>query len=163
MAVLPIACRPARVEEGAAIDDLAFRANAHWGYSAAQMEAWRADLAIAPALIAKQQVWVALYDGALSGVVAIEGDSGEWRLEHLWVEPALIGHGIGRALLRAACDLARRLSAESLRIDADPNAADFYSACGAQPIGAIPAPIAGDDSRTLAVFRLQTEAVVDAD
>ena len=159
MEKLPITCRPARPSERAAINDLAFRAKAHWGYSVAQMEAWRADLALAPTLIARQQVLVALHDGALSGVVAIDGDSGEWRLEHLWVDPFAMGQGIGRALLRAACACAHRLHAQALVIDADPNAAGFYRACGAEQIGAIPAPIAGNQSRTLAVFRLMTASL----
>ncbi len=154
MAKRSIDCRPARPSEVAAINDLAFRAKAHWGYSAAQMEAWRADLTIAPSLIARQQVVVALNNGTLSGVVAIDGDSGVWRLEHLWVEPAAFGQGTGRALLDSACVLARRLHADTLTIDADPNAGGFYRACGAQQVGEIPAPITGNESRTLAVFRL---------
>ena len=162
MAKRSIECRPARPGEVAAINDLAFRAKAHWGYSAAQMEAWRADLAIAPSLIARQQVVVALRNGTLSGVVAIDGDSGVWRLEHLWVDPAALGQGTGRLLLHAACALAYRLHADTLTIDSDPNAAGFYRACGAQQIGEIPAPIDGNESRTLAVFRLMTAALAHA-
>jgi GNAT superfamily N-acetyltransferase len=152
-----IELRPAHADEIGLLDELAFRSKAHWGYPAAQMEAWRADLALSPAWVSKQWVHVALLDSAVAGVFAVVDEAGEWKLEHLWVEPKAMGKGVGRALLVAACQFARSCGAKDLTINADPNAAGFYTACGGILVGETPAPTALEPSRVLPVFRLPTK------
>jgi GNAT superfamily N-acetyltransferase len=149
-----VECRPAVAGELPLLDDLAFRAKAHWGYPASQMEAWRAELRLAPAWIARQWVQVAVQDGQIVGCFAIVHASQGWRLEHLWVEPDAMGQGVGRALLGAACMLAHGCGATALTVDADPHAAAFYLACGGVPVGTLPAPIDGEPARVLPVFQL---------
>jgi GNAT superfamily N-acetyltransferase len=151
-----IELRPAVADEIGLLNDLAFRSKAHWGYPAAQMAAWRADLALSPAWVSKQWVHVALLDREVVGVFAVIDEAGEWKLEHLWVEPKAMGKGVGRALLVAACKFARSCGASELTINADPNAAGFYAACGAILVGETPAPTALEASRVLPVFRLPT-------
>ena len=148
-------------EEIGLLNTLAFRSKAHWGYSARQMEAWRADLALSPAWVAKQWLHVALLDNDLAGLFAVMDDAGEWKLEHLWVAPEAMGKGVGRALIRAACQLARRFGADALTVHADPNAAGFYTACGGVKVGELCAPIEGDPARVLPVFRLSTAQEAD--
>jgi GNAT superfamily N-acetyltransferase len=151
-----IELRPACADELGLLNELAFRSKAHWGYPPAQMEAWRADLALSPAWVSKQWVHVALLDSEVVGVFAVIDEAGEWKLEHLWVEPKAMGKGVGRALLVAACKFARSCGASELTINADPNAAGFYAACGAILVGETPAPTALEASRVLPVFRLPT-------
>jgi GNAT superfamily N-acetyltransferase len=146
--------RLAELDDIARLNAIAFRAKAHWGYSAAQMEVWRAELEVAPEWVRCKQVGVALHDGSLAGYFAIVNEASGWRLEHLWVEPSLIGLGVGRALLQAACSAARERGAQSLILDADPHAAGFYTRCGAVLVGTKPAPVDADPLRTLPVFCL---------
>ncbi len=155
---LHILFRPAVLEDIALLDALAFRSKAHWGYASAQMEAWRPQLAVAPAWIDLQRVVVAVAGHVITGFVVILDQASQWKLEHLWVDPAAMGKGVGRALLDQACQLARSLGATELIIDADPNAEGFYRACGAQLVGTLAAPTEIAPSRTLPVFRLPCAA-----
>ena len=75
-------------------------------------------------------------------------DSSPWELEHLWVHPDWLRRGIGRALL-ARHGSGRREGEAALLIDADPHAEAFYLAAGAQRVGAVAAPIAGQPDRVL--------------
>lgn len=82
------------------------------------------------------------------GLHQIGGTDGEETIELvlLYVEPAWIGHGVGRALFRHAAALARDRGGKTLSILADPHAAPFYQAQGATyrndaPSDAIPGRI----------------------
>ncbi|MGQ9549674.1 MAG: GNAT family N-acetyltransferase [Roseiflexus sp.] len=51
-------------------------------------------------------------------------------LEDLWVSPDHIGQGIGRKLFAHAIKQALLSGADHLELDADPNAAPFYTRMG---------------------------------
>jgi GNAT superfamily N-acetyltransferase len=99
--------------------------------------------------------------GSLAGRLAFVGELGgrivgfyslipsvrEWDLDDLWVLPALMGRGIGRALLMHASHTAAEGGATLLRIESDPYAEQFYIACGAERVGAVVAPIEGEPDR----------------
>jgi GNAT superfamily N-acetyltransferase len=59
-------------------------------------------------------------------------------LEDLFVEPAHIGSGTGSALFEVAKRLTRDDGYRTLRIEADPNAAQWYRDRGAIDIGEVP-------------------------
>ncbi|MCB0198170.1 MAG: GNAT family N-acetyltransferase, partial [Anaerolineae bacterium] len=61
--------------------------------------------------------------------------STEIELEAMFVEPAYIGRGYGRALIEHAKATAKSLHASDLIIQGDPNAARFYRAAGGQLTG----------------------------
>ncbi len=82
-------------------------------------------------------------DDQAIGVATVKpaGDCAD--LDALFVDPPAIGRGVGRALFKAAVDLARRHGASRLTILADPHAAAFYERLGARwlrnaPSDAIP-------------------------
>ena len=56
-------------------------------------------------------------------------------LEWLFVAPAAMGGGHGRALLADAVSIAQRSGARALRIESDPNALGFYLRAGARQVG----------------------------
>jgi GNAT superfamily N-acetyltransferase len=56
----------------------------------------------------------------------------------LFVEPKALRSGTGRALLAWATDVAKKLGATRLTIDADPDAAAFYRGMGACDVGQTP-------------------------
>ena len=76
-------------------------------------------------------------------------------LDHFWVHPDWIGHGLGRALFDHACTKAQRLGSRTLRVIADPHAEAFYQHMGLIRIGAVPSLIPG---RELPVLELSLEA-----
>ena len=53
----------------------------------------------------------------------------------LFVEPSAVRSGTGKALLVWATDVAKKLGAARLIIDADPDAAPFYRRMGADDVG----------------------------
>ncbi|MET9700254.1 GNAT family N-acetyltransferase [Streptomyces sp. NPDC006529] len=145
MAAGAVRVRAARPDEAAALGALALRSKAHWGYDEAFLTACAPQLRIRAGEVGARRVVVAEEAGAGGcplGVASLEGRAPVAELGLLFVEPAAIGRGVGRALYRDAVRRARRLGCHTLLIDADPHAADFYRAMGAlaRP-GA--APVAG--------------------
>lgn len=146
--------RSARVDELEALDTIAHAAKAHWGYPEAVLLVWKDDLRIPRAAVAEGRAWVAERGGRPVGVCTIEPRAQGFELSDLWVLPAHMGQGIGRALLRHAVAMARARGARILRIEADPYAEAFYLREGARRVGAEPAPIPGEPGRVRPVLEL---------
>ncbi|GHB57503.1 hypothetical protein GCM10010347_29560 [Streptomyces cirratus] len=150
--------RAARADEARALTALVLRSKAHWGYDARFLAACAPQLALGPHEVTARRVVVAEDGrGAVVGLASLEpegeGEGERARLGLLFVEPAVIGRGVGRLLYR---DVLRRAAARGVRrllIDADPHAAGFYRAMGAvaasgAPEGLVrfevaPVPLAG--------------------
>ncbi len=156
---MPVAIRDATPADAARLSGIAHAAKAHWGYPAAWLELWRAELTLTAADLARLTVRVAAGDdGAPLGFAATStAGSPRRELEHLWVDPAAMGRGVGRALLRDALRLAHEAGAVGLSILSDPHAADFYRRCGARPAEDVPAPMPGAPERTLPRLHLDAE------
>jgi GNAT superfamily N-acetyltransferase len=150
--------RPGIPEDSQRLELIAFAAKAHWGYSAEQLQAWRADLTISPESVVARPVCVAEEDGKPVGFAQVAMDKQPWELDALWVHPEHMGKGIGKALLAWAKDFAASGGQLELAIDADPNAEPFYRACGAVLIGSVPAPIVGHPDRVRPQLRVHTRA-----
>jgi GNAT superfamily N-acetyltransferase len=130
--------RPPTVEELPALSALCFRSKAVWGYDDDFMEACRRELSIEPRDLRSTSIAVAEQDSRLVGVAQIKVIGSEADLLKLFVEPTALRSGIGRALFAWATDLARSQGADRLVIDADPDAASFYTRMGAQHVGLAP-------------------------
>lgn len=144
--------RRATAEDADALSDLAHRAKAHWGYPAHWMREWDAQLTIIPGYLELHDVWVSEREGAVIGMCALEDRGDRWNLEHVWVEPAAHGHGVGRALVMHALGEARRRHPGVVELLADPFATGFYERLGARRAGDVPAPMPGARDRTLPRF-----------
>ena len=154
----PILIRSATPADAGRLSEIAASAKAHWDYPPAWLAQWREALTLTPADVARWAVRVATNAGGTPlGFVAISPAQPRWEVEHLWVHPTAIGRGIGRLLLRDALRRAHAAGDIGLAIDADPHAAAFYLRCGAQPVGAVPAPMPGAAARTLPRFWLDTD------
>ena len=124
--------------------EIALASKAHWNYPAAWIDAWRDGLTFTKAYIAENPVFVAVDDADRPvACYALEGGGETVQLEHVWVAPAAIGRGLGRALVAHAAKTARALGATALLIDSDPNAEAFYERLGAVRVGAVRADICG--------------------
>ncbi len=145
--------RRARPADAAELTALALAAKAHWGYPASFMARCRAALTIDAAMIGSGFFRLAEDAGGdILGFYGFEPETGGIGLSHLFVRPAAIGRGIGRALWQDAVAAARRAGHRRLIIVGDPHAAGFYRRMGAIAAGARPSEI--DPARALPLFRL---------
>lgn len=126
--------RPARADEAGALTALALRSKASWGYTAALMDAFRAELTLAA--LDLESVIVVEAEGALGGFYSLLSlSSARAELGHLFVEPTLQRCGLGRLLVADAMQRARERGFRVLEIQGDPNAAAFYERMGAVYVG----------------------------
>lgn len=139
---MPAHIRPARPDEAEALSELMLRSKAHWGYSAAFMEASRPVLRFTTDYMAANPVYVIEDDEGVQGVYSLR-DLGLLRslggravdLDVLFVEPRAIGRGYGRQLWLHAVDMARASGYRGMIVEADPNAEDFYLRMGMRRFG----------------------------
>jgi GNAT superfamily N-acetyltransferase len=130
--------RAPEVEELPALGELCLRSKAVWGYDAAFMEACRGELSFDPADLVSSKIAVAAQGDSVLGVVQVTVIGRDADLAKLFVEPAALRGGVGRALFAWARDAAREMGAERLVIEADPDAAPFYRRLGARDAGLAP-------------------------
>ena len=149
--------RKAEASDAPALSELAFRSKAHWGYSPAQLEAWRDDLTLSPLWMSLHPTHIAEIGSQIAGFFSLLAEHSEWKLEHFWVSPEAMGQGVGRSMLAHAVAIAKQVGASELIIDSDPNSEGFYQAYGAVRIGSLPAPIEGAPHRELPVLRLAVQ------
>jgi GNAT superfamily N-acetyltransferase len=127
--------RRARPDEADALNALARRAKAHWGYDAGFMDRVSDAMTLSAEDIGAHEVWV--LEDVPEHVVGfhrvIPGDPAE--LEDMWVDPPAMGAGLGRRLFEHAVAIARSGGAAALELDADPNAIGFYERMGMERIG----------------------------
>lgn len=128
--------RRARPEEAAALTALALRSKAHWPYGEDMMAVFRRSVRITADDIAAHTVLVHETGGEADGVGVLRaGGTGDAELDHLWVDPGIIGRGVGRRLFEAFAAEARRRGATRIVLNSDPYAEGFYRRLGAVRIG----------------------------
>jgi GNAT superfamily N-acetyltransferase len=149
--------RPALPSEARALSDLAVASKALWGYSGAQLSAWRNELRISPESIASEPTFVAETESGIAGVVQLHTGTIPWAIEHLWVHPSAGRRGIGSQLVRHAIRHAREHGRAELTIDSDPQAEPFYLRLGARKVGEKAAPIEGQPGRVRPQLVITTE------
>ena len=133
-----IALRPARQGEAAALTALCLRSKAVWGYDAPFMAACRSELTLTAGSFAASLIEVAEDDGVVVGMAQLTLHGANAELDKLFVEPACLGGGAGRALFAWARREAARLGAVVMTVDADPGAVGFYARLGAVADGLVP-------------------------
>ncbi len=152
MSMQELHIRRALESEAAQLSALVLRAKAHWGYTSAQLDAWRQDLEVSPLTMRLQATFVGELDGRLIGLYSLIPAHASWHLDNLWIEPAHVRQGHGSKLLAHAIRTAADGGAVTLSVDADPHAAEFYLSCGGAPSGVLPAPIMGNIERVRPQF-----------
>lgn len=144
-----VVLRSGRPDDAARLSAIAAAAKAHWGYPAEWLAAWREALTVSPALLATAWVRVAVRDETDVGFIAVEDGDGGCEIVHLWVLPAAMGQGVGRALVEAALAHA---GGRLIEVEADPHAVPFYERLGFVRRGSVPAPMPGAADRALVVL-----------
>ncbi len=133
--------RPANRGEADYLTELCLRSKAVWGYDAAFMAACRAELTITARDMA--QIQVAVQDGRVVALAQLTQHGRIADIDKLFVDPAVLKSGAGRALFAWCMETARAAGAVALTVVADPDAAGFYRKMGMmddgkEPSGSIP-------------------------
>ena len=133
-----LSMRRATPQDAVTLSELAMRSKAHWGYSAAFMEACRAELAVTPRQITDASFTVELVRSGQEtiGYFAMERlVATDFELAALFVEPAWIGCGAGRRLMQRALEAMTEQGGTRLLVQGDPHVERFYLAAGCKRIG----------------------------
>ena len=145
--------RPARGDEADLLTDLGLRAKAVWGYDAGFLARCRTVMTVKAANIESRPHAVAELNGRIAGFYGFEPEPESVGLDYMFVEPDLIGRGIGRALWRHAVETARGLGYPALIVVSDPNAEGFYLKMGCRRIGTRPSEL--ENGRRLPLLRFE--------
>ncbi|MEU9397168.1 GNAT family N-acetyltransferase [Streptomyces sp. NPDC048324] len=135
---MTISIRPAREEEAALLTDLALRSKAHWGYDPEFLASCREELTLRDTELTVRRTAVAEHDGRVVGFTTFEGEPPRGVLGMMFVDPDVIGQGIGRLLFNQVVQTAKVLGFTEFTIDADPYAEPFYEAMGGVAVGRVP-------------------------
>jgi ribosomal protein S18 acetylase RimI-like enzyme len=134
----------AKPEDAATLTAIAHAAKRHWGYPESWIAAWRDILTMRPEFVAANPAYYAVESERLIGFYVLTTESDGIHLDHLWILPAAMRRGIGRALFRHAAEQAQNRGFDSIKIEADPNAEGFYRRMGAKRVGASVSQIEGE-------------------
>jgi GNAT superfamily N-acetyltransferase len=151
--------RLARTAECGSLTALALRSKAYWGYDPVFLQACRDELTVRPAATSAGRVVVLVEEDTPLGFYALSpGDRrDEAEISLFFVEPAVIGRGIGRALWDHAVTKARAEGLARLKVLSDPFALGFYRAMGATLSGKIRSSVRAPDGseRSLPVLHYE--------
>lgn len=152
-----IGIRPARVDDAAALTQIAVRATKHDGYDDSAIARFMPGLKIDLALIAAGLVFVAEDEqGAPRGYVALRptGMGGLILLEGIFVDPAYSRSGVGTRLFATAVEHSRKMAGNAILIYSSPHSVDFYAHLGATRIGVTPFVFSPDVQLSMFAFAI---------
>ena len=138
------------------LTSIAFAAKAHWGYPAHWLYAWREALTLTPRQIRESMTRACIFKNTLVGFYSVTWNGHTADLRHLWILPATMSQGIGRALFAHAESAARAAGCLVLEIEAEPHAQGFYTRMGASIVGYHEGQVEG----TLRRLPLMTKSLV---
>jgi GNAT superfamily N-acetyltransferase len=143
--------RRALPADARALTRVAHAAKRHWKYPEDWIRRWRDALTVPRRFVEHHAVYCAVRGARVLGFYALSGVGRTRELEHFWVAPEDIGHGIGAEMFRHALATLRADDARVLRIASDPYAEGFYLRMGARRVGECPSTPSG---RTLPLLVL---------
>jgi GNAT superfamily N-acetyltransferase len=124
----------ARPEHAADLTRIAISAKRHWNYPETWIQLWTPSLTITAEYIQTHETWVALLDAQPAAYYSFAENEGKRWLDNLWVLPDHIGKGLGRSLFQHALERCKIQNIQSLLIEADPHAQNFYEKMGARKV-----------------------------
>lgn len=144
---------PAQPKDHQLLTQLTQLSKAYWGYSAAQMNAWSADLTISKAYITNNWVYKYVENGQIIGYYAlVRQQEKTMLLDNLFILPAEIGKGYGSLLLASAIAAAKSQGATTIILHADPHATAFYEKKGFEIVGQLPTSIPNRFLPTMLIY-----------
>lgn len=111
---------------------LCLRSKAHWGYDASFVAACAPYLRVEPHCVAAGHAFVALdHNNRIVGVCQIDPGGKSGNLDLLFIEPGVIGTGVGRVLFQKSAQRLKEAGESTMTILSDPDARGFYEKLGA--------------------------------
>lgn len=126
--------RQASKEHLADYHALITQSKSHWNWPPGYLEQALPILLPSETYLAEAKSYE-LRDGPLVGFGALAGEKTKPVLDHLWIDPAMLGCGYGRHLCEHLIDVAQSLGAPSLLAYPDPPAEAFYKRLGFRRTG----------------------------
>ena len=125
--------RPAEPHEAETLEALQERSASHWNYPEGYFD-WAGDARRIPESYVTDNVVHVLVDGSgrILGFHGFVRDEDGLLLDRMFLDLDQIGQGLGRVLWRHAVRTAADLGETEFVIGADPHAAPFYDAMGAE-------------------------------
>ena len=128
---------PATPADAERLQQICLEAKGYWGYPAEFMARWQELVRITPAYLQRSLAFKAVDGETVIGWYALVEGYQKCLLDHLWVTPARIGTGVGRALFQHALAQSRLTGARVMELEAEPRAVGFYERMGARHIGVL--------------------------
>jgi len=135
---LDVTIRSANTDEADTLTSIALASKAIWGYDDNFMSQCRDELTITKEYIQLSEVYIAEFAEQVVGFYGLTVNKPHGVLDFLYVSPDLLKQGIGRKLWDHLLKMAKSLGIQSISIDAEPNAENFYRSMGAKRIGTTP-------------------------
>lgn len=118
------------------LSDLTFQSKAHWGFSSEQMELWRDKLMVNPDYFEQAEVFKLVHETAILAYYSfIELTPNRVKLDNMFIQASHIGTGLGKLMMKHFLKEARRRNYQSIELDAEPKAEQFYAKMGFKVIG----------------------------
>lgn len=136
--------RPAKLEEGKILSEIALNSKAYWGYDKDFIKACREDLSVDEKYISTKAVYVLEIELHAVGFFCLSKNGEMGELEALFIEPKYIGKGLGRLLWNSILEKAGEMGIKEFTIDSDPYAEGFYRKMGAARIGEVDSTVFKD-------------------
>lgn len=126
---------PTQPSDSDALTEIALTAKRHWNYPERWIQYWLPALSVSAEYIRANESWIAAVQFKPVAWYSLKQVAEHLWLDNLWVLPACMGKGIGRKLFSHALERSRIRGASVLKIEADPNAENFYIRMGARRKG----------------------------
>jgi GNAT superfamily N-acetyltransferase len=141
-------------DEAGILTTITLASKRHWNYPEEWIQIWLPLLTITPEYILENEAWIAFKGEMCAAYYSLKKDDESLWLDNLWVLPEFMGQGIGRSLFQHALERSRLFGVATLKIEADPNAQNFYEKMGARKISDHHTEVNGQ-SRMLPVMEIK--------
>lgn len=147
--------RHANENEDNILTEVALRAKAYWGYDKEFLEKCRQELTITKEFINNNPIYVVEDENNILGFYGLNiEDSNEIYLEYIFLEPNVIGKGIGKMLWRHMDGVCHQLKIKEIKIVAEPLAEKFYLKMGAKSIDRIESSVSKGRMLPLMIYNI---------
>lgn len=117
-----------------ALADITISAKRYWNYPEAWIQIWVPTLTMTSEYIQTHETWIAMIEDKPVAYYSFGKNEEELWLDNLWVFPEYMGQGIGKSLFQHVIERCKSLGVSVLKIEADPNAQNFYERMGARKV-----------------------------
>ena len=129
-----ISFKEGKIGDLAILNEISVRSKKHWRYPDEWVERWLDDLHLKEYDFKNQYILIIEIDRQIVGFCSISKEDNYFEILHLWLLPDYIGKGYGRQLLNNAIEMF--VPENSLiKVEAEPNAEDFYQKNGFATVG----------------------------